>query len=105
MIYEVEFAPAAREDLHRLYAYLLDRAETVEDLALAERALAAIETALEAHLAKTPFIYRKSDKGNSLRRELIVPFGASGHVVKYEIATPGLVVVLAVRHQHEADYP
>ncbi len=104
MIYEVEFAPAAREDLLRLYAYLLDRAQTLEDLDLAERALAAIETALETHLAKTPFIYRKSDAGNGLRRELIIPFGATGYVALYEIAGPGKVTVLAVRHQREEDF-
>lgn len=104
MIYEVEFAPAAREDLLRLYAYLLDRAQTLEDLNLAERALAAIETALEIHLAKTPFIYRKSDAGNGLRRELIIPFGATGYVALYEIAGPGKVTVLAVRHQREEDF-
>lgn len=104
MIYEVEFAPAAREDLLRLYAYLLDRAQTLEDLNLAERALAAIETALEIHLAKTPFIYRKSDAGNGLRRELIIPFGATGYVALYEIAGPGKVTVLGVRHQREEDF-
>jgi hypothetical protein len=41
---------------------------------------------------------------NALRRELVIPFGASGYVLKYEIASPQLVVVLAVRHQHETDY-
>jgi len=103
MIYEVVFAPEARADLHRLYGYLLDRAETVEDLSLAERALLAIETAVNVHLSQTPFIYRKA-AGGSLRRELIIPFGAAGYVALYEIAQPGKVLVLAVRHQREEDY-
>ena len=104
MTYEVVFAPAARADLIRLYSYILDRAETVEDLDLAERALLAIETAVDVHLSQTPFIYRKAGGGNSLRRELIIPFGATGYVALYEIAQPGKVVVLAVRHQREEDY-
>ena len=44
-------------------------------------------------------------RADLLRRELVVPFGASGYVLKYEIASPAEVVVLAARHQHEADYP
>lgn len=103
MRFAVEFAPAARHDLRRLYEHLLERAETVDDLQLAERALAAIETAALTQLAHTPFIFRKTE-GSSLRRELLVPFGASGYVVLYEIAGPALVVVLAVRHQREEDY-
>ena len=56
-------------------------------------------------LAKTPFLFRRAAGSRSaLRRELVIPFGASGYVLKYEIASPQLVVVLAVRHQHEADY-
>ncbi|HMO49280.1 MAG TPA: type II toxin-antitoxin system RelE/ParE family toxin [Rubrivivax sp.] len=103
MRFAVEFTPAARGDLRRLYGHLLERAETVDDLQLAERALAVIETAALTQLARTPFIFRKAE-GGSLRRELLVPFGASGYVVLYEIADPALVVVLAVRHQREEDY-
>ena len=104
MTYEVVFTAKARADLHRLYGYLLDRAQTVEDLNLAERALMAVESAVDIHLSRTPFIYRKAAEGNSLRRELIVPFGATGYVMLYEIAQPGRVVVLAARHQLEEDY-
>lgn len=103
-IYEVVFTEKARSDLQRLYGHLLDRAQTLEDLELAERALLAIESAVDLHLSRTPFIYRKAAGGNSLRRELIIPFGASGYVALYEIAQPGLVVVLAVRHQREEDF-
>ena len=82
----------------------LVRAEVVEDLDIADRALQAIDDAL-ASLAKTPFLFRKATGTRStLRRELVISHGASGYVLKYEIASPELVVVLAVRHQLEADF-
>src|SRR5690606_29012258 len=64
MTYEVVFTEQARADLHRLYGYLLDHAQTVEDLGLGERALTAIESAVDLHLSRTPFIYRKAFGGN-----------------------------------------
>lgn len=104
MTFEVLIGQAAAEDLSRLYDHLLGRAEYVEDLEIAERALGAIRNAMTS-LATTPFIFRKVDGGGgSLRRELIVPFGSAGYVVQYEIAGPELVVVLAVRHQRDEDY-
>jgi len=104
MSFSVEFAPQAREDLLRLFQYLLDRAASLEDFDVADRALAAIEAAAEVHLARSPFIYRKAERGSGLRRELVVPFGASGYVLLYEITGPAKVLVLAVRHQLEQDY-
>ena len=104
MTFQVIVGPTAEEDLARLYDHLLGRAEYVEDLDLAERALAALRDAMAA-LATTPFVFRKAaGRGSPLRRELIVPFGRSGYVVQYEIAGPEQVVVLAVRHQREEDY-
>jgi len=43
MNFAVEFVPQAKADLLRLFQCLLDRAETVADLDVAERAIAAIE--------------------------------------------------------------
>lgn len=104
MSFQVIVAPEAQADLRRLYERLLDRAECIEDLDVADRALQAIEDALVL-LGKTPSLFRKGPGSRSaLRRELVIPFGASGYVAKYEIASPQLVVVLAVRRQHEADY-
>ena len=57
MTFQVFVEPEAKADLLRLYGYLLERAEYIEDLDMAERALQAIEVALAA-LAKAPFIYR-----------------------------------------------
>ncbi|MBK1615311.1 plasmid stabilization protein [Rubrivivax gelatinosus] len=103
MSFRVAFSQTAKDDLGRLYDHLLERAEYLEDLDLAERAVEAILNAATA-LASTPFLFRKvAGPGRALRRELVVPFGAAGYVLQYEIAGPELVVVLAVRHQREED--
>lgn len=105
MTFRVEFTPAAEEELRRLYAFLIDRAKYIEDLEIAERALSAIDAAVNTHLAQSPMIYRKAGDGrNGLRRELPIPFGNRGYIALYEIVPPNLILVLAVRHQVEQDY-
>ena len=102
--FEVRFTDAARDDLERLFDFLLDRASSIEDLELAQRAVDAIRDAVVGHLATTPFSCRKAGR-SSLRRELIIPFGSSGYVALYQIEPEKKrVVVLAVRHQLEDDY-
>lgn len=103
MTFDVRFSAAADDDLARLFDFLLDRAETVEDLDLAQAAIEAIRSAALSQLAATPYSFRKAGKSPT-RRELIIPFGATGYVALYEIASPSSVVVLAVRHQREGDY-
>jgi plasmid stabilization system protein ParE len=100
--FAVRYSASARDDLARLYEYLLDRATTVEDLDLAERALGAITEAVES-LKRSPFIYRKADDDPFLR-ELLVPFGSGGYVALFEIEDAATVTILAVRHQLEDDY-
>ncbi|KQW67777.1 MULTISPECIES: type II toxin-antitoxin system RelE/ParE family toxin [Sphaerotilaceae] len=102
MSFVVRYSASARHDLTRLYEYLLDRATSVEDLDLAERALGAITGAVES-LRRSPFIYRKADEDPFLR-ELLIPFGSSGYVTLFEIEDAATVTVLAVRHQLEDDY-
>lgn len=103
MSYRVIFEAEADADLLRLYDHIVERAEYVEDLDIADRALGAIRTALLA-LAATPLLFRKAGVNRKpLRRELVVPFGSAGYIVEYEVAGPELVVVLAVRHQREED--
>lgn len=102
MSFVVRYSASARDDLTQLYEYLLDRATTVEDLDLAERALGAITDAVES-LKRSPFIYRKADDDPFLR-ELLIPFGSSGYVALFEIEDAATVTVLAVRHQLEDDY-
>ena len=48
----VRYSVTAKDDLARLYDHPLDRATTLEDLDLAERALAAIAAAVEACAAR-----------------------------------------------------
>jgi plasmid stabilization system protein ParE len=103
MSFVVELSPAAEFDLERLFDFLLDRAETTEDLDRAQAAIDAIGATAQQQLAITPFSFRKADR-NPAQRELIIPFGATGYVALYEIVSPSKVVVLAVRHQREEDY-
>jgi plasmid stabilization system protein ParE len=102
--FEVRFTDTARDDLERLFDFLLERASSIEDLDLAQRAIDAIRDAVIGHLAGTPFSFRKAGR-SPLCRELIIPFGSSGYVALYEIEPEKeRVVVLAVRHQLEDDY-
>jgi plasmid stabilization system protein ParE len=103
MTFDVRFSPAADEDLSRLFDFLLNRAEVLEDLELAQSAIEAIRAAALTQLAATPYSFRKVGTSPT-RRELIIPFGATGYVAQYEIQSRTSVLVLAVRHQREEDY-
>jgi len=94
----------AEADLLRLYDFMLERAQYLEDLEVAHRALDVIQSAIAHSLAMTPFLFRRAPTGGPLRRELVIPFGSAGFVVQYEVASPSLVVVLAVRHQREQEW-
>lgn len=101
--FEVRYTDGARDDLIRLFGFLLDQARTAEEFAAAQSAIDNLRAFVEGHLARTPFIYRKAGS-SPFRRELIVPFRGSGYVVLYEIEGGSTVTVLAVRHQLEDDY-
>lgn len=103
MSYAVEFTPGAEEDLERLYDFLLDRAETLEELEVAEEAIQVIRQAALSHLSTTPYSYRKVGARSTLR-ELIVPFGSTGYVLRFDIRSPELVLVIGARHQREEDF-
>src|SRR5690606_29485991 len=83
----------AQGDLERLFAFLVEH-----DLDAALRARAAIERAY-ALLQDFPFACRKADDANPFLRELLVPFGAAGYVLLFEIGADAIVTVAAVRHQ------
>ena len=102
MSFVVRYSVTAKDDLARLYDHLLDRATTLEDLDLAERALADIAAAVES-LRRSPFIYRKAGDDPFLR-ELLIPFGHSGYVALFENENAATVTILALRHQLEDDY-
>jgi plasmid stabilization system protein ParE len=102
MSFVVELSPTAEVDLERLFDFLLDQADTSEDLDRAQAAIEAIRTATQHRLAITPFSFRKAAQ-NPAQRELIIPFGGTGYLALYEIVSASKVVVLAVRHQREED--
>ena len=103
MSYAVEFTQGAEDDLVRLYDFLLDRAETLEDLNVADEAVKAIRQAALSHLSTTPYSYRKVGARSTLR-ELIIPFGTTGYILRFDIRSPELVLVIGVRHQREEDF-
>lgn len=103
MSFDVQLTPTAELDLERLFDYLLERAETIEDLDRAQAAIDAIRAVMQRQLALTPYSFRKAAQSPA-QRELIIPFGGTGYVALYEIVSPSKVAVLAVRHQREEDY-
>jgi len=96
--YRVRYTKGAREDLHRLYSFLLER-----DPKAARRARDAIGKATEL-LRDFPFTCRKATDDNPLLRELVITFGAAGYVALFEIEDSETVTILAMRHQREDDY-
>ena len=102
MSFVVRYSASARDDLKRLYEYLLDRATTAEDLDQAERAVVTLVGSVDS-LGRSPFIYRKAGPSPFLR-ELLIPFGSSGYVALFEIEDASTVTILAMRHQLEDDY-
>ena len=97
----VRFTEEARDDLVRLYGFLLQQA--AGDWRQAEAALEAIRRGL-ALLETSPFACRRAAGGDVLLRELLIGFGTSGYVALFEIEDAQTVTVLAVRHQREDDY-
>ncbi len=98
MTYTVRYTRQAREDLHRLFRYLLQ-----VDPVAAHSARQAIGRATEL-LTEFPFTCRKAEVSNPYLRELIIPFGDAGYVALFEIENTQTVTILAVRHQREDDY-
>lgn len=98
MSYRVRFTRAAREDLLRLYGFLLE-----QDIQAADRARDAISKGIEL-LRDFPFTCRKATPDSPFLRELLIPFGAAGYVALFEIEDKETVTILALRHQREDDY-
>ncbi|WP_066126294.1 type II toxin-antitoxin system RelE/ParE family toxin [Bordetella ansorpii] len=98
----VRFTWHAERDLQGLYDFIIDR-DSSSVGAVADRALAAIEDSLQI-LRISPFTCRRTTGGSPFLRELIIPFGNTGYLALFEIESPEIVTVLAVRHQREDDY-
>lgn len=103
MTFKVEFTPEADADLDRLFDFVLERAQTVEDAMRAYEAVEVIRAVTNSHLSTTPYSYCKVGQRPTLR-ELIVPFGSTGYVLRFDIRTPELVLVIGARHQREEDF-
>ena len=101
--FAVDFSEPAKEDIGRLFEFLLLRATTADEFERAQETVDESRLAIEVQLARAPFNYRKADS-DPLRRELMVPVGATGYVALYDILPPSKVLVLALRHQLEDDY-
>ena len=98
MSYQIRFTKAAREDLKRLYRFLVN-----QDIHAAESALAAINKAIVL-LQTFPYTCRKAKADSPFLRELVITFGTNGYVALFEIEENDIVTILAVRHQREDDY-
>ena len=98
MSYQVRYTREAKEDIERLFAFLLER-----DIQSAPRAMIAIAKAMR-FLEDFPFSCRKSSSDNPFLREMLIPFGNSGYVALFEIEDKKTVTILAIRHQREEDY-
>ena len=98
MTWQVRYTNAARDDLQRLFDFLVSK-----DPVVAKRAITIIGKGMIL-LREFPFTCRKADLANPFLRELLIPFGASGYVALFEIEDGENVTILAVRHQRESDY-
>ena len=98
MTYQVRYTRGAKNDLVRLYAFLVE-----QDIEAARNALASIRKGIE-FLQEFPFTCRKATPDNPLLREMIISSGTRGYVVLFEIEDNKTVTILAVRHQREEDY-
>jgi plasmid stabilization system protein ParE len=101
--FTVRYTETAKDDLFRLFDFLLERAQTIEDLDAAQQALDTLVNEIETHLSRSPFIYRKAGQ-SPFMRELIITFRRNGYVALYEIENGETITIVAVRHQREDDY-
>ncbi|HWR01460.1 MAG TPA: type II toxin-antitoxin system RelE/ParE family toxin [Chlorobaculum sp.] len=98
MKFTVRLTPEAKDDLVRLYKFLLKK-----DLYAAEEALGVLSKGID-YLREFPFSCRKVVPENPLLRELLVSFGNYGYVALFEIEDNKTISIIAVRHQREDDY-
>lgn len=98
MSYRIRYTKEAKEDLKRLFAFLVER-----DIQAAQRARRAIGASIEL-LRDFPFTCRKAIPDNAFLREMVVTFGAAGYVALFEIENDETITVLAIRHQREDDF-
>ena len=91
------WAPQALQDVQRLYRFLAPRNQDA-----ATRAVSAIRRGVQV-LSLQPGLGRPVEGMDEDFRDWIIDFGDSGYVVRYRL-DPRYVIVLAVRHQREAEF-
>ena len=101
------FRAAAIEQLKvwadRSGATVVARGQGADAAGVAYEAVEALRNAASSHLSTSPYSYRRVGQRPTLR-ELIVPFGSTGYVLRFDIRTPELVLVIGARHQREEDF-
>lgn len=97
MSYIVRWSDNALTPLVRVHAFLAE-----SDPLAAQKTLDAIEAATDV-LEQFPHAGRPADDLEPEHRELLIPFGASGYVVFYDVGE-GHVLILSLKHQREAGY-
>lgn len=102
-VYAVLLLQEAVDDLRRLEGIATEQepAREMLDWTLRQRTLDAIREGMRL-LSWSPHTCRRAELGNGRSRELVIPFGATGYVVPFEVVGDD-VVVGAVRHQREDD--
>lgn len=98
MKFRLRFTPEAKDDLVRLYDFLLEK-----DLHATEDALEVIRLGMDV-LRDFPFSCRKAVPETPFLRELVISFGSTGYVALFEIEYDRTITILAVRHQREDDF-
>ena len=93
----VRWSDNALAGLTRLHAFLAE-----SDPQVAQKALDAIEAGTDV-LEQFPHVGRPADDLEPEYGELLIPFGASGYAVFYEVGE-GYVLILSLKHQREAGY-
>lgn len=91
------WSPYALLGVQRAYRFL---AEKDRDAAKAAAGNIRKQAAI---LKKFPSAGRPTDDLDPEHRELLIPFGAAGYVLVYEVHAE-TILILAVRHQKEAGY-
>lgn len=94
---EIKWTENALFGVQCAYRFLAEKDKSAERLAVG-----AIRKHVEV-LHRYPNAGRPAQDLEPEHRELLIPFGASGYVLVYEVYAD-TVLILAVRHQKEAGY-
>lgn len=96
--YVVEIEKAARQDIERLHAFLLEASPEYADQAM-ERIYKSLKLS-----EVIPHSCRKAGFRDGVQlRELIIDQGNSGYIALLEIRPDNIVSILAIKHQRESD--